>query len=755
MVKQKLHSSLSAGALEGDASTRFYKAKQPGFGPHPALRKALHKQELQRSGGWVVGSEQGADGQELGPPMPAWGTVQLKTHGPAAAMVKGWPKWAIPGFLEEVAPRLEGCRQRLLAAEYELQRAESGGLIEMPKVQLPELSRESPMHGMENDEFAILAQEDEELMAQCTFLEGELGSLGNKLQHLDSGHVVVRQKRNDFSKRLKESQAREVALHTQASKLNRGLKASKGEAQDVRGKLGVSEAMAKDLKVQLSASQGKEKNLAAEVADLQQQLSSARSEAEDLGEKLKAAEAEKERLNELLRESEASHQASQKQSAEHIGKLEEAARQLEADRDARLAEGAERLQQLQDEHAALQQEMERRLSEAEQRRVSELDTAKAKAAEEAAAMSEQAAKEAHAKAEEAAEPIRRRSVLMESQLAELETNLKAKEQTHEEEGNRLKGEVEKLRAELEACQQGKETEEKRVVELETEVEKLRQDHAEKDDHATKLEAEVEELRQGHSEKGDHAAKLEAEVEELRRGHSEKGDHAAKLEAEVEELRRGHSEKGDHAAKLEAEVEELRRGHSEKGDHAAKLEAEVEELRRQADRVVKLEAENEELRRGGAGKASDVPAASAPPEEQEQWLKHWDEVEALHTAEVPPLVMASFFQAGGSKNDLRPARLRLDADLMELTLQMLAPSGPPKRLSLSAVAGIECSELDPDSDDTDPPLAVELSVEEEGDMRSLKLFAGDEHSTEALLAALSHGHRPGPGDLMDTPDGSPR
>lgn len=89
-------------------------------GALPGVGKA-NVSHLQQSGGLVV-----ADSNRM-----TWGTIDMTSDGPTAAMVKGWPRWAIPGFLDEVPPRLDLCRQRLLAAEIELGRAEKAGGLDI------------------------------------------------------------------------------------------------------------------------------------------------------------------------------------------------------------------------------------------------------------------------------------------------------------------------------------------------------------------------------------------------------------------------------------------------------------------------------------------------------------------------------------------------------------------------------------------------------------------------------------------------
>ena len=107
----------------------------------------------------------------------SWGTMDMMSDGPAAAMVKGWPRWAIPGFLDEVPPRLEGCRQRLLAAEIELRRAEKAGGLDIGS-SAPQTESDAavlqdlpPLSGPDEaapDEFADLPREGEILLEQVS-----------------------------------------------------------------------------------------------------------------------------------------------------------------------------------------------------------------------------------------------------------------------------------------------------------------------------------------------------------------------------------------------------------------------------------------------------------------------------------------------------------------------------------------------------------------------------------------------------------
>lgn len=54
-------------------------------GALPGVGKATSG--LQQNGGFVVG-----DSSRM-----TWGTIDITSDGPTAAMVKGWPRWAIPG----------------------------------------------------------------------------------------------------------------------------------------------------------------------------------------------------------------------------------------------------------------------------------------------------------------------------------------------------------------------------------------------------------------------------------------------------------------------------------------------------------------------------------------------------------------------------------------------------------------------------------------------------------------------------------
>ena len=50
---------------------------------------------LQQNGGFVVGDSSRSSRM-------TWGTIDITSDGPTAAMVKGWPRWAIPGALHVI-----------------------------------------------------------------------------------------------------------------------------------------------------------------------------------------------------------------------------------------------------------------------------------------------------------------------------------------------------------------------------------------------------------------------------------------------------------------------------------------------------------------------------------------------------------------------------------------------------------------------------------------------------------------------------
>jgi len=303
-LMRKSKQSASAGSLG------VYSQRQPGFTTHPALRPARLKidrssEELQRWGGLVVGDRglkdsEAHDGPSKPAPGKAWGTIELpaEPESPTTALMSSWPKWARPGFLEEVPPRLEQCRKRLREAEHELRRAEAnGGVFEIhdaaplqasvAAVQLDDAGRGmeqtdlEPKGGMD---LPLNSGEDDELQADLDAMEAQMDSLDAKLQAVGQDQLLAKQRRQEQNEKkhgaLKDHQQYATVLAARVLHAEAEGKRALELIKALRSKLGVSEGAVKGLRTTLSQAK----------AELQGQLSTARAVAADFRDKLLAAE---------------------------------------------------------------------------------------------------------------------------------------------------------------------------------------------------------------------------------------------------------------------------------------------------------------------------------------------------------------------------------------------------------------------------------------------------------------------------------
>lgn len=144
----------SVGTLEG-----VYKQRQPGCSPlAPALDRRPRPQQrtsLRRSASLVLGQAHGqmavSDGGDRGaiyppeslPPLegalpPVERSKEPPEHGYPVA--RGWPKWSEqPILLKEMPARLEGCRQKLAAADRELKQSMAKGSRGSPEMEYGEI----------------------------------------------------------------------------------------------------------------------------------------------------------------------------------------------------------------------------------------------------------------------------------------------------------------------------------------------------------------------------------------------------------------------------------------------------------------------------------------------------------------------------------------------------------------------------------------------------------------------------------------
>mmetsp|Transcript_52544 Transcript_52544/g.94285 ORF Transcript_52544/g.94285 Transcript_52544/m.94285 type:complete len:697 (-) Transcript_52544:62-2152(-) len=685
MRKNKGHSA-SAGALGGPA---VYKSKQPGFAIHPVLRqKGLERSsnELQRSAGWVLGN-QGAvdiDGQNFSSdlekpggnaPNIAWGTIefQASNNGPTAQMVKGWPKWAKPGFLDELQPRLEGCRQRLLQAEYELRRAEKAGGLDIgeshpnedPGDQAEALALDlqlgdgsAPAIDLGPDEFAAAGREDEMLLQQLASLEEQMDGVESKWQSVDTGH---RKKKKRLEEGLQEAEERHLTVSTQHRKSVEDLEA-------LRGQLGVSETSRRasmnsegELKMRLAG-------LTAEVDRLEQELSYARKVAEEFRDKLVATEQEKDGLLAALNESQTAHdELHAAASANQV--TEEEVERLRT----RLQESVEANEALSTTHADYVDRME------EERR------------------------------------------LLEEKLEEQQQKFEEERQIFADERKQQEQQLEQLRADAEQ-------------QLREAAEELDWERGAREAASRAVKAVIaHQLGKEEPEEAPQPASPKT-LDSPKRLHAVMHTAASQTEPSWDEImeERVASALAAHAVMVEPATATAD-AEAAAAAAAAATAAAAAEATAPAPAATEVAIARPDFRM--AEVQTDALDQPTPPEtRQAEWLAEWEkgQAESFHLAHVPPLLMVAGLQAD---KGLLPARYRVDMDLLEMVLQPLAPMGPPEHVPLASVVGIE--HIEPHEDDLEGPTeALQLELAGAAG-RSLTLLAGDEFGTEALLAALVH------------------
>ena len=566
---------------------------------------------LQQNGGFVLGNSS----------RMTWGTIDATSDGPTAAMVKGWPRWAIPGFLDEVPPRLEGCRQRLLAAEIELGRAEKAGGLDIGNSAPPEadevpavLQDLPPLFGPEDgpDEFADLPHEGEMLLEQVSELESQLTSMTGKFKDLDAGHLAARQLRNSYSAQITSSTEQISSLAKRISELTEQLDVSQRHNEALKGNVIASRENTQKLQKQLLDC-GKELSLSQyQGRKLEQLVESTRGVVDDYRSKLEQSETEHQNLRDRLRDTEKANRAAKNESEQRIEELEEAlqeaeermqevtegkedlerqkkdlAESLQSQKDATVAQEktVQDLQKFKVEEERLKEKMQKDLEQ----RQKQIDTLSIQL-EEMTAQTKQDQPEAdHATRPEVSEEERARIKKLEEALREAEKSI--------DEVKVQKDDIEKQKQELtESLQSQKDAtaaQEKLVEEKEKELAALNRkleemqnvEHGENQpeaDHATRPEASEEEiarikkleeaLREAEKQKDD----IEKQKQELTESLQSQKDATAAQEKLVEE-------KEKELAALNRKLEEMPKAeHGEnqpEADHATRPEASEEEMAR--------------------------------------------------------------------------------------------------------------------------------------------------------------------------------
>jgi len=248
-------------------------------GALPGISKKgpFRKDGLHQSGNWVIAHK--GPGISPGSTRGSW---QVPSS-PTEAMIASWPRWAIPGFLEQIPPRLEGCRQRLLAAEIELRRAEKAGGLEVGNASTPQEEAETKSVVQDlpilkapeetTDEYADMPQEAVWILDQVGELEGQFTELNSKLQELEVSHATARKLKSQYAEDAGTCFAAMIELSSRVTALTEQLKASQGTAGALRGKLG--QAIGNTQRLQKQVAEGH-----SVATRLKEKLASARAIAE-------------------------------------------------------------------------------------------------------------------------------------------------------------------------------------------------------------------------------------------------------------------------------------------------------------------------------------------------------------------------------------------------------------------------------------------------------------------------------------------
>jgi len=284
-------------------------------------------------------------------------------------------------FLEESAARLEGCRQRLAAADKAVSKAAALSTTFKPEDEINMLQRQldevirygSTCGDNQGDAGSGLppgsafsggreamgqssysqshASADEALDAQASVgtqdVRSQLGTIEGQLLELDKkwrsaekerreGNVL----RSELAERLKAEQAAKEALQAELSQLKklhtageaneRRLAGDLGKSQaaneKLRKELGVSEATVHDLQSQISDLQGREAVLTSQLNTAHARIYATESECQVLSERLTASEQSNEDLTERLNTADANGEEAWAAHAEESAARSEAER---------------------------------------------------------------------------------------------------------------------------------------------------------------------------------------------------------------------------------------------------------------------------------------------------------------------------------------------------------------------------------------------------------------------------------------------
>jgi len=737
--------SHSTGALPG--------AKKSGM--RRGVGDALHK-----SGSWVV-----SPGLSALSTRSTWRAPLSPADAPTEAMVKAWPRWAAPGFLEQMPPRLEGCRQRLLAAEIELRRAEKAGGLSvgtaaMEASETPAVVQDlHPLRAPQEttDEFADLPQEGDLLLEQAAEVLAQLSALDAKIEDLHATNASARQMRDDHADQLRRCVEVLPRLSNRAGILAERLREAQGVSRALKGKLSTAVRGIGKLKQQLAegqnvatqlreqlqvarrvAEQFKEKRdeVEARLSSLQLHVSSLENAKLVLQNDLAACQA---RLSEeqsgsahLLRRVEelSSENTAKEAEVQQLRKtfqdgeggslrLLEEMRVVLQGKDTELEQLRAALASKEEEKSKLQEDLQQRLGHAEM----ELAKERAAVATRAAAHDPPSAVEPQGSDTPAVQEPASRSAA--SAVARLVVR-------------------DWLRTAQEAC-------------LPAAAPAPPSETPDKEHAIARLESRLEEL---FAEKRDSEAAgqrtitdLKTRVEELSAENRDKEAALQRLRKELEASSTGPPP-AEHVAETTKRAEDPSVQRSE-ASAVARLAIRgwlrTAQMAFVSDPVLPERAEtvSKEVQ---AGPAEQEPPATEPQKTseedlrqlQEQWLLEWPcRPRDLQSALVPAAVLASGIDHSLAQGQLAPARIWLDADKLELCTQPLLPSGCLERFPLNSVKSISCSQQS--AFDVDACLDVTVRVGEE--TRTLKFFS-DGDGLEMIMAGLARETRVMPGQVLE-------
>ncbi|CAK9017740.1 unnamed protein product [Durusdinium trenchii] len=587
-------------------------------GALPGVGKA-NVSHLQQSGGLVV-----ADSNRM-----TWGTIDMTSDGPTAAMVKGWPRWAIPGFLDEVPPRLDLCRQRLLAAEIELGRAEKAGGLDIgdsapeKAESVPAVLQDlPPLAGPDDgpDEFAHLPHEGEMLLEQVSELEAQLSSTEVKFKDLETSHAAARQQRNAYSSQLDSSTEQISALAARIAALAGELDTSQQHNQELKGKIVASRANTQKLQQQLLKSDREVAHARYENCKLEEFLQSTRGVAEDFRDRLEVSEAEQDKLRARIRELQESNEAVREDANQRIEELEEA-----------LQEADSSIEELQQEKETLEQNRNR------------------------LAESLQAQKEQTSAQEQLVASLRQQQVQEERSKAAVQKQLDGKEKEVEE----LQKQLERMAQTIEEAEQSRAAAEERAAAPQEPPDTAAEVAASEKAGKQRIEELEEALRQQQMQEERSKAAIQKQLEGK--------------DKEVEELQK-------QLVEMAQAIKQAEQSRPAGEEHADAPQESPEKAAEVAARVVVSHWVEK------AGSQSPAEEKSVRDNQQtSEWLSQWDSEDIFLTV---PMVMAS----GMCEQGLAPTRVGLKgSDFLIQPLLPAGPPERMKLSSVKSISTEVCGD----------------------------------------------------------------